>query len=83
MSVSTWKNTPCLRWQACQLVRVGYLYRALPGASSWLTANGLERRLGFRLIVLESGQRLPTSVVKPRGELGRTLSGLLDRNHWG
>lgn len=33
------------RWRARQLVESWHLYRAVPGASSWLTANGLEQRL--------------------------------------
>ena len=35
------------RWRARQLVEGWHLYRAVPGASSWLTANDHEQRLGL------------------------------------
>lgn len=33
------------RWRARQLVEGWHLYRAVPGASSWITANSRERQL--------------------------------------
>lgn len=37
--------SPISRWRRRQLVKVGICKAPLPGAWSWLTANGLDRQL--------------------------------------
>ena len=54
------------RWRARQLIRVGYLYRALPGASSWLTANSREQRLSWFCAALHKGR--PSLTLSVLGE---------------
>lgn len=52
------------RWRARQLVEGWHLYRAVPGASSWHTANRLERRLDWLSAVLtEDRPSLTLSVL--------------------
>ena len=65
-------------------VKGWHLYRALPGASPWLNAFRLERRLGCPNRVASKLRPLGIAVANCgfelfHAQLGRTFSGLLDR----
>ena len=77
MSVST-RFAPCLRWQRCQLVKVGSCIPPLLGGALGLPRMALSDglvfvRVSFRLFSRTSGVEIG------RGVLGRTLSRVVAR----